>query len=112
MLHLGLCLAAGFVLMLYRNWQGGFDSLDWREAAWLQPFLAGIVLLSWLGSFGGGSGIIPVGPDIPIVAVLATGVYVFAVRLRLNKEKFDRYMAEEKMDEQMEYGSNGDVRPV
>ncbi|KZM47412.1 APC family permease [Labrenzia sp. OB1] len=112
MLHLGLCLAAGFALMLYRNWQGGFDSLDWREATWLVPFLAGIVLLSWLGSFGGGAGVIPVGPDIPIVAALATGVYVFAVRLRLKKEKFDRYMAEEKMDEQMEYGSNGNDRPV
>ncbi|PVB60997.1 APC family permease [Labrenzia sp. 011] len=104
MLHLGICLAAGFALMLYRNWQGGFDSLDWREATWLVPYLAGIVLFSWLGSFGGGSGIIPVGPDILVISLFATGVYLFAVRLCLTKDKFDRYMAEEKLDEEMEYG--------
>jgi amino acid transporter len=108
MLHLGICLAVGFALMLFRNWQGGFDSLDWREAAWLPPFLAGIVLLSWLGSFGGGIGLIPVGPDILAVALLAASVYVLAVRLRLERKKFDRYMAEERADEVGEYGDDGD----
>ncbi len=104
MLHLGVCLVIGFLLMIYRNSRGGFDSLDWREAAWLAPYLAGLVLISWLGSFGGGAGYLPVGPDIAVVSALAVAVYILAVRLRLRQDKFDLYMAEEKADERMEYG--------
>ncbi|WP_428650172.1 APC family permease [Roseibium sp.] len=104
MLHLGICLAIGFALMLFRSMQGGFDRLDWREAAWLVPYLAGLVLLSYLGSFGGGAGLIDVGPDILVVGAMATAVYILAVRLRLDQDKFDLYMAEEKADERMEYG--------
>jgi amino acid transporter len=108
MLHLGICLAVGFVLMLIRSTQGGFDSLDWREAAWLAPYLAGLVILSYMGSFGGGAGIIPVGPDIAVVGLVAAAVYLLAVRLSLPEDKFARYMAEEKADEAEEYGVNGD----
>jgi len=105
MLHLGICLAIGFALLLVRSMQGGLDSLDWREALWLIPYLAGLVGLSWLGSFGGGAGYIPVGPDILAISALAGLVYVLAVRLRLHKDKFDRYMAEERQDEIEEYGA-------
>jgi len=108
MLHLGICLAAGFALMLLRSTLGGFDSLDWREAAWLLPYLVGLVTLSYLGSFGGGSGVIPVGPDIAAVGLLAASVYLLAVRLSLHKDKFDLYMSEEKADEEEEYGADGD----
>ena len=89
--------------MIVRSTQGGFDSLDWREAAWLAPYLVGLVILSYLGSFGGGANVIPVGPDTLAVAVLATGVYFLANRLSLHKDKFDLYLAEEELDEIDEY---------
>ncbi|MEM8702281.1 MAG: APC family permease [Pseudomonadota bacterium] len=101
--HLGICLALGFVLLLVRNAQGGFDSLDWREASWLVPYLAGLLLLSYLGSFGNGAEVIPLGPDMLAVGLLATIVYLFAVRLSLDKTKFKRYLAEEFLDEIEEY---------
>jgi amino acid transporter len=104
MLHLGICLAIGFALLLVRSMQGGFDSLDWREAIWLAPYLAGLVTLSYLGSFGGGAGYISVGPDILAVSALSIAVYVLAVRLRLHPDKFNLYMEEERADERMEYG--------
>lgn len=108
MLHLGICLAIGFLLMLYRSTRGGFDSLDWREALWLIPYLGGLVGLSYLGSFGGGADILPVGPDILAVALLSTGVYFLAYKLSLKKEKFELYMSEETEEEIDEYGAVGD----
>lgn len=108
MLHLGICLGLGFLLLLFRGFLIGFSQLDWREAAWLPPYLVGIVILSKLGSFGGGAEILPVGPDILVVGAFATAIYDFAIRQRLPKDKFDRYMAEEKADEEIEYGVDGD----
>ncbi len=105
MLHLGLCLAAGCLLLLYRGWQIGLSNLDWREASWLLPYLAGIIAFSYLGSFGGGAGLLPVGPDIFIIGIFAALIYFAAIRLRLPREKFDRYMAEEALDEFAEYGT-------
>ncbi|MBN9671271.1 APC family permease [Roseibium aggregatum] len=106
--HLGICLAVGFCLMAFRVTRGGVESLDWREALWLAPYLAGLMVLSYLGTFGGGAGLIPVGPDILAVGLLATAVYVLAFRLALKPEKFERYMAEEFKDEVEEYGAGGE----
>jgi len=106
--HLGICLAIGFCLMVFRVARGGVESLDWREALWLVPYLLGLLVLSYLGSFGGGSGLIPVGPDILAVGLLAAAVYVLAFRLALKPEKFERYMSEEFADEVSEYGASGD----
>lgn len=103
MVHLVICLLIGLALLFLRNAQGGFDSLDWREALWLLPYLPGLVVLSYLGSFGGGLDVIPVGPDILAVGALATGVYFLANRLSLPKDKFDLYLAEEELDEIDEY---------
>ncbi|MEM8704395.1 MAG: amino acid permease, partial [Pseudomonadota bacterium] len=75
----------------------------WREASWLVPYLAGLLLLSYLGSFGSGVEVIPLGPDMLAVGLLATVVYLFAVRLSLDKTKFKRYLAEEFLDEIEEY---------
>ncbi|MEP3045920.1 MAG: APC family permease [Roseibium sp.] len=108
MLHLSLCLAVGFVLLLYRGSLIGFSQLDWREAIWLAPYLVGIVLLSYLGTFGGGTGYLPLGPDMLFVTGLAILIYMLATRLCLPKDKFDRYMAEELADEIEEYGADGD----
>ncbi|CTQ51533.1 L-aspartate transporter [Roseibium album] len=108
MFHLSVCLALGLALLLYRGTQGGFDSLDWREALWLIPYLGGLIGLSYLGSFGGGANIISVGPDILAVALLATGVYVLAYKSSLQKDKFELYMSEETEEEIDEYGAVGD----
>lgn len=86
MLHLGICLAIGFLLMIYLGMQNGFDGLDWREALWLIPYLTGLMLLSRLGSFGGGKNVIPLGPDMVAITALGVLVYVLAYRQRLSRE--------------------------
>ncbi|MFN3131731.1 APC family permease [Roseibium sp.] len=105
MLHLGICLILGILLLLYRGYRAGMAELDWREAIWLAPYFVGIAVLSYLGSFGGGAGLLPVGPDIAVVGLFSTLIYILAAHLRLHQSKFDQYMAEEKADEVEEYGS-------
>ena len=109
MIHLGICLTIGFSLLLVRSTQGGLDGLDWREATWLVPYLAGLVTLSYLGSFGGGADIISVGPDILAVGALASCVYFLANRLSLPQDKFERYMAREELEEIGEYDDPSDA---
>gem|GEM_PF-5929939 len=69
------------------------------------PYFAGIGVFSYLGSFGGGAGILPVGPDILLIAVFSSLIYVAAIRLRLPEDKFARYMADEKNEELSKYGT-------
>ncbi len=109
MLHLAICIGLGFALLFLRSMLGGFDSLDWREAQWLAPYFVGLLTLSYLGSFGGGANVIPLGPDILAVGLLATWIYLFANRLSLDREKFERYMEQEKAEEIIEFGADADA---
>lgn len=52
---------------------------EWRSYAWIAPHLGGLTLLSWLGTFGGGRGVLPFGPDAVAVALLSLAVLAFAV---------------------------------
>jgi amino acid transporter len=50
-----------------------------RAGSWLVAYLAGLTLLSWLGSFGGEAHL-PAPWDTAVVAVLALGTFFWAVR--------------------------------
>ncbi|MDQ0316022.1 APC family permease [Amorphus orientalis] len=106
--RLGIALAIGFAwFVLSRFWFGrdhGPAQLDLAEAVWLIPYLIGIGVISALGHFGDGLGIIPFGWDQLLVAILAIGTFLLAQRSKLTKEKFDRYMEEERIFERAEYG--------
>ncbi|GAA4083720.1 APC family permease [Streptomyces hundungensis] len=66
-------------LMLRRDAEGRSTRLELRHGAWLVFYLAALTLLSWLGTFGG-SGRLPAPYDSLVVAVLALGVFGWAVR--------------------------------
>ena len=72
------------------------QSLDWRSADWLWPYLLGMAVISYLGSFDtrtpssipligleGPRNVLTFGWDILAVAVLSVAVYAFAIRRRL-----------------------------
>jgi amino acid transporter len=67
--------------------------MDWTAAIWLWPYLAVLTLISYLGQFGGGRGVIPFYWDLAVVAGWSLIVYATAIRLRLPVEKVDRYAA-------------------
>ncbi len=58
-----------------------------RNAFWIGPWLAGQVLLGWLGRYGNGArNVLPNWFDIALVIVFALGIYYWAVNLSLSTE--------------------------
>lgn len=104
--RLGLALLAGFIWFAIARW--GFErssnrDLDLREAVWLVPYLIGIAIVSALGHFGNGMGVIPFGWDQLLIVILAIGSFRYALVCKLSQDKFDRYMEEERIFERAEY---------
>ena len=84
--------------------------LDWGAARWIFPYLIGITVISYFGSFGGGGvlgnlgvfsdkwiggqGDLPIWWDLLVLAVFSLGIYYLAVHSRLPKEQVDKYVAD------------------
>ncbi|HTW20351.1 MAG TPA: APC family permease [Mycobacteriales bacterium] len=62
------------------------DVSNWRSAAWIAPWLAGMAVLSKLGQFKGGDRMLPFWYDIGVVAVFSLAVFALAVRLARSPE--------------------------
>jgi amino acid transporter len=69
-------------------------SLDMRAGAWVWPYVIGLLVISYFGSFTsadplspswlvGGAGQLAFGVDVLVMAVFSVGIYVLAIRLRL-----------------------------
>ncbi len=66
---------------------------DVRPAIWLVPYIGGLVLLSWLSSFGGGTGLLPFGWDLVLCGLLGLAIFVWATHTGLEQEEFDARLA-------------------
>jgi amino acid transporter len=60
-----------------------------RGSSWIWPYYAGLAILSYIGNFGDGLGLIPSGLDMAILAVFSLAVFWFAIRLRLSSETIE-----------------------
>ena len=80
-------------------------SLEWRNAAWLLPFMIGLGVISYLSSFdtkskssflglNGPTGTLPFGWDVLVMAVFALGIYALAIRLRLPRTAVDAHVGD------------------
>ncbi|MFF7705631.1 APC family permease [Streptomyces lydicus] len=80
-----VAILLGFLLFLVQRLRQRTNEqrLDLRAGMWVIPWLAGLALLSWLGPFDGGHGIIAFGWAFPVIAVFSLGVYALAVRFAL-----------------------------
>ncbi|QIZ01020.2 APC family permease [Streptomyces sp. S1D4-11] len=79
-------LLIGFALLtvVRAGRRGPRGPLDLRAGWWLAPYFGGLALLSWLGTFGGGRGVITFGPDAVAVLVLSGAIWWIALRSRLD----------------------------
>jgi len=79
-------VAAGLLLFGLGAWRkqtGAFRTL--RSAVWIGPWLAGQVLIGWLGRYGNGAlYILPNWLDLAVLLVFAFAIFKWAVRLALN----------------------------
>ncbi len=58
--------------------------MNWASATWMWPYLVGLDLISYFGSYGGGTGRIPFGWDFAFIALLCMVSLYLAVRFRAN----------------------------
>ena len=65
---------------------------DWKAGSWIWPWLAGLVATSYLGSFGGGKGVIGFGDGILILLGLSVVIYIWAIKVRLPTNEMIAYI--------------------
>jgi len=94
--RLMLSLIFGMALFLaYRYKQRTPIELNLRSSLWLLPNFAGLSLISYLGNFGGGLGIISFGWDFVIIAVFSVLIIWIAHKLRLPDNMAKDQLAQE-----------------
>jgi amino acid transporter len=80
-------------------------SLDWRSGAWVWPYIVGLGVISYLGSFGpsdaipfigtkGTTNTLPFGWDILVMALFSLAIYFLAMSLRLPSERVKEYVGD------------------
>ena len=94
----------GFIVLAIFQVTGQVTSrMEWRAgASWLIPWLGGLAIISWLGSFGGGRGYITFEIAFPVIAALSLIVYVIAYQVRLSPERVAEHVEESKAEAAVE----------
>jgi amino acid transporter len=101
-------IVIGFILLAISSATRAAEerpSLDWRSGAWVWPYVLGLGLISYLGSFGpadrlpiillkGAKGVLPYGIDILVMAIFALAIYALAMWLRLPSERVHEYVGD------------------
>lgn len=77
-----IAMAIGFAFFAYRyftdksaQWRG-----HWENSWWLLVYMIALGVISYLGTFGGGRGILTFGWDFAVLAVLSVVIFSWAVR--------------------------------
>jgi amino acid transporter len=98
---LACAVAAGWLLFAIGAWRrhtGAQRTL--RNAGWIAPWLAGQVLIGWLGRYGWGSrSLIPNWLDIAIVLLFALAIFYWAVSLSNTEAQADAAVAKDAVCE-------------
>ena len=92
---LAIMLLIGFLIFIVAVARGSITlgKNEFKSASWLIPYLIGLVVISYLGSFGGRH-IIPFGWDFLVIALFSLSILYVAVRNRLA-------VKEEDLDEEL-----------
>lgn len=53
---------------------------QWKSAWWMLPYLLGILVISYAGTYGGGAGYIPFGIDFAVVALFSAIIFFIATQ--------------------------------
>ncbi len=83
-----IAVALGGVALIgmsfYNRRRGIRLEMSWRAGSWYLPWLAGLALISFLGDYGGGVGVLHFVSALPVILIFSLAVYVLAYFVRLN----------------------------
>ncbi len=80
---LGVALGIGLLFFIFACVRGRLSSsnLGLRSGMWMIPYLAGLLIISWLGAFGG-KNIITFGWDFLVIGIFSLAILYLAVKNR------------------------------
>ncbi|MFA6409458.1 MAG: APC family permease [Gammaproteobacteria bacterium] len=84
-LSLALCIGL-ITLLIYQvrlKLRGEEIKLNWQASIWMWVYFLGLTLLSYLGKFGDGIGVLPFGWDFLVIAVFSVLVAFLAIKFKL-----------------------------
>lgn len=99
----GIAILLGFaILFLYRKLSRRLHiELNVRQSAWIWPYFAGLLMVSYLGNYGG-IGVLGDLSSMVILAIFCAFILWFAVKFRLPDATTQKYIAELQLDHTME----------
>ena len=84
----------GLAFFVVRNAvRGDREPLHFVHSSWLILYYVAMALISWLGSFGGGLGVLPVWVDSALIVVVSLLIFRFALSRQLPAEVARVYIA-------------------
>lgn len=95
-----VAVGLGFVLMAIQHALRKTPIVyDWKAGSWVWPWLLGLAVISRLGSFDGGLGILQLGSGMAAMFVLSLIVYAWAMAVRLPLDRVKAYLGQELAEE-------------
>jgi amino acid transporter len=92
-----LAVGLGFIILIGSRTAGDAPNvpLDWRSALWFWPYVGGMAIISFLGSFPGGRNVIPFGVvDTAVVVIFSVAIYILALNVRLPADRVQEYVGQ------------------
>ncbi len=78
-----ITMVIGFVYFIFYcvKEKNNLWASQWRVSWWIFPYLLGMAIISYYGSFGGGKNIISFGLDFAVMAVFSVIIFLLAIKL-------------------------------
>ena len=92
---LSIALIAGLLILFSYYWltdRGRQLRFHWRAATWVWIYFIGLIILSYLGSFGHGLGIIPFGWDFLVIGIFCIVVVKLSMHFTLPSHQTKLYV--------------------
>jgi len=103
-----VAILLGFVLLAVFHGAGVRQAMDWRSGAtWIVPWFGGLAILSYLGAYGGGRGVIGFGIAIPIILVFSAIIYGLALAVRMDPARVLEHIEESRAEAAVEEAELG-----
>ena len=82
-----IAMVIGFIFFLYHCYQqkNGLWGSQWRKSWWIFPYFIGLAVISYLGTFGQGTGYLPFGWDFLVIGLFTLVIFAVGVRSRIDK---------------------------